>query len=137
MLTFETLRTVNVKRCEDSFHSVDIWKPWEWSNAMAGEVGELAAEVLALVALIAASAGAVANTTKKMARVWPANMFKQAWNKPEDQRMEDLREKLKREIGDVLIYADLLAASQNLTLDECVQTAFNEKSEELGLAHRL
>jgi hypothetical protein len=37
-----------------------------------------------------------------------------------------------KEIGDVLVYADLLAARVGLTLEECVRMAFNGKSEEIG-----
>lgn len=43
-------RLKNVERCEQVFHKLYDWKPWEWSNAMAGEVGE------------------VCNLTKKMLR---------------------------------------------------------------------
>ena len=117
MLSFDEFRETNRARCEEMAQPLDGWLPSQWSNAMAGEVGE------------------ACNITKKMDRIWPANQFKQSWNKPEDQRMEELRERLKREIGDVVIYADLLASREGLTLEECVRTAFNEKSVEIG-SHR-
>lgn len=131
-LTFEQLRDANVTRCETAFHKVDEWKPWEWSNAMAGESGEACVEMLALVTALAAKNGAACNITKKMNRIWPANQFIKNWNKPEDQRMEELAEKLADEIADVVIYADLLAARIGRTLADCVQKKFNEKSREIG-----
>lgn len=113
-MTFKLFMERNRARCESAAQALDVWLPSQWSNAMAGEAGECC------------------NITKKMDRIWPANQFKQAWNKPEDSRMEELNEKLKRELGDVVIYADLLASRQGLTLEECVRTAFNEKSAEIG-----
>ena len=79
---------------------------------MAGEVGE------------------ACNLTKKLSRLTTG--FGMRWNKPEDQDALRIREKLKREIGDVVIYADLLASRMDLSLEDCVRTAFNEKSEEIG-----
>jgi hypothetical protein len=79
-LSFDRLMAVNRLRCEAHFHSLDQWKPWEWTNAMAGECGE------------------ACNVSKKMNRIWPANMFKQNWNKPEDQRMDELAERLADEV---------------------------------------
>lgn len=113
MLDFETFRMTNRARCEAYAQPLEGWLPSQWSNAMAGEVGE------------------ACNITKKMDRMWPGNQFKQAWNKPEDSRINELNEKLLREIGDVVIYADLLASRIGTTLEECVRTAFNEKSEEI------
>ncbi len=113
-LSFDELKAVNRLRCETAFHSVDAWAPWEWSNAMAGECGE------------------ACNITKKMNRIWPANQFKQNWNKPEDQRMAELEAHLADELADVVIYADLLATRIGRSLGECVREKFNAKSDEIG-----
>ena len=113
-LTMALFDARNKKRCEEMAQALDGWKPWEWTNAMAGECGE------------------ACNITKKMSRMWPANQFRQAWNKPEDQRMEDLNQRLKREIGDVMIYASLLAQERGWSMEECIRAAFNEKSQEIG-----
>lgn len=113
-LTFDELRAINKARCEAAFHEVDAWKPWEWSNAMAGECGE------------------ACNITKKMNRIWPANQFKQSWNKPEDQRMAELEARLADELADVVIYADLLATRIGRSLGDCVREKFNTKSDEIG-----
>jgi hypothetical protein len=131
-LSFDDLQATNKARCEGAFHQVDEWKPWEWSNAMAGEVGETCAELLALVTALSAHAGAVANLTKKMNRVWPANQFKQNWNRPEDQRLEELADRVASETADVVIYADLLLTSIGRSLGRAVVAKFNSKSDEIG-----
>jgi NTP pyrophosphatase (non-canonical NTP hydrolase) len=136
-MTFGELRAANVRRCETAFHSVSAWKPWEWSNALAGEIGETCAEGFALLTALAAVGGKACNVTKKMNRIWPANQFKENWNKPEDQRMADLEDRLADEIADVVIYADLLAARIGRSLDDCVRQKFNSKSDEIGSAVKL
>lgn len=113
-LTFDDLRAINKLRCETAFHQVDEWKPWEWSNAMAGECGE------------------ACNLTKKMNRIWPANQFKQNWNKPEDQRLDELAARVASEVADTVIYADLLLTSMGRSLGEAVRATFNAKSDEIG-----
>lgn len=118
-LGFNELQETNQRRCEAAFHRVDAWLPWEWSNAMAGECGE------------------ACNITKKMNRIWPANQFKQNWNKPEDQRMAELEQRLADELADVVIYADLLATRIGRNLGDCVRAKFNEKSDEIGSAIKL
>jgi NTP pyrophosphatase (non-canonical NTP hydrolase) len=40
-LTFETLATTNLARCEQVFHGIDDWSPNDWATSLAGEVGEL------------------------------------------------------------------------------------------------
>jgi len=113
-MTFDRLRRTNAERCEQ-FHPLDSWLPSQWSNAMAGECGE------------------TCNLTKKMDRVWPSNQFKVAMNKTEDQRMEDLIAHCGREIGDVILYADLLCSRLGLKLEDCVRESFNQKSDELSI----
>lgn len=131
-MTFERLRYKNRERCEQ-FHPLESWTPSQWANAMGGEVGEVSAEVLAIVAALAAKSGAVGNLGKKMDRIWPANQFKVAMNRPEESRMADLTEKAGRELGDVIIYADLLATRLGLRLEDCVRESFNVKSSDLGI----
>ena len=118
-MTFTELRQANQARCEESFHAVDHWQPWEWTNAMAGECGE------------------ACNITKKMLRMYPAKLPVTEWNKPEDRRMEELEERLAAEIADVVIYADLAAARIGRSLDDIIRQVFNAKSEEIGSPIRL
>ncbi len=39
-LTFKELRDVNVRRCEEVFHTLENWSLSDWGCALAGEVGE-------------------------------------------------------------------------------------------------
>lgn len=113
-MIFEEFRKKNRLRCESTSHTIKAWKPWEWSNAMAGECGE------------------ACNITKKMNRIWPGNSSIKNWNKPEDQKLDKLKERLAIEIADVVIYADLFASSLDLRLEDCIRLAFNSKSLEIG-----
>ena len=110
--SFETLRHVSQERCIETFGPLEDRPVEWWTNAMAGESGE------------------ACNVAKKMSRIRLGKG--DTWNKEEDRTIEALRKKLKREIGDVVIYADLLASREGLTLEDCVRTAFNEKSAEIG-----
>ena len=101
----------NKHRSETSFGKLtDLPVVW-WTNALNGEAGE------------------AANIAKKMSRL---TMVGTSWNKPEDQDLEQLRQRLMREVGDVMIYADLLAARIGTTSAECIKLAFNEKSDQIG-----
>jgi len=136
-LTFDTLRTVNVQRCTDPSafnHKLDSWSSAEWTNAMAGELGEVM-EVVGLTALFffVAEGGKACNIAKKMIR----HRDGVAGNKGADLDMEALKAKPASELADVLIYADLVAASQGIDLGEAVRATFNKKSEELGAKERL
>jgi len=82
---------------------------------------------------MAGETGETCNLTKKMDRIWPSNQFKVSMNKTEDQRMEELVAKAALEIGDVILYADLLASRLGLKLEDCVRQSFNNKSDELGI----
>jgi len=131
-MTFQDLRAANLARLAQAWPEEDPWAPWDWTNATAGEVGEACVEGLALLAALSAKAGSAANITKKMNRVWPAGQFAHAWNKPEDQRIEELSARLGGEIADVVIYADLLASKLGRSLEDCIREKFNAKSAEIG-----
>lgn len=115
MLTLFSAR--NKERCVYSFGNLTDREPEWWSNAMAGETGE------------------ACNLTKKMSRL--TIQSRHTWNKLQDQDINILRQKLMREIGDVVIYADLLCSREGFTLAEAIRTAFNEKSEEIGSTIRV
>jgi hypothetical protein len=115
-LSFAELRAANVPRCVNDFrHTLDSWSVAEWTNAMCGEAGE------------------AANIAKKMIR----HRGNVAGNKGEDRNLPALREKLGRELADVVIYADLTAASQGIELAAAVRVTFDAKSEEIGSSIRL
>ena len=116
VLSFARLRSTNVQRCVEGFrHALGSWSPAEWTNALCGEAGE------------------AANVAKKMLR----HRDGVAGNTGDDKSLEKLREKLGRELADVVIYADLTAASQGLDLGELVRETFNRKSEEIGAKEKL
>lgn len=111
MLTFERLRKINVRRCEEKFnHPLNSWSSAEWGNATAGECGE------------------ACNVAKKIIRIRDGM---QAHNK--GKTAEELKAMLLDEIADMIIYADLWAASEGGSLEDAIIKKFNEKSEEMGL----
>lgn len=94
------------------------WSALEWAGAMCGEAGE------------------AANVAKKMLRIDLAL----PGNAAAEHVITDygkLLEKLKGEIGGVILYASLLADFGGLTLEECVRDTFNEKSIAMGFPERL
>lgn len=110
MLDFDRLRSRNIKRCETGFgHSLNSWSVAEWGNATAGELGE------------------ACNIAKKMVR-----FRDNAKGNLSGKTRDDYKEELKRELGDVLVYLDLWAASENISLEEAVIEVFNKKSDEIG-----
>jgi NTP pyrophosphatase (non-canonical NTP hydrolase) len=128
-MDFATLQKANKQRCEESFHEIDGWTPWDWSNAMAGEAGELAEEVLCLALALVSKSGKASNLTKKMARVWPSNRLIAKWD---DKSLDQLREELGKELADVAIYADLLATRIGVRLEDCIRDKFNATSDKIG-----
>ena len=92
-MDFKDLRSMNVARCTEVFHALENWTPTDWSNAMAGEVGE------------------TCNLTKKMLRGEVIT-----------------KRELADEIADVVIYADLLSARCNISLEDAIRNKFNEVS---------
>lgn len=112
MTLFSRLRSANARRCHQSFHSLNAWSPTDWSNAVAGEAGELC------------------NITKKMLRIAPnpeAPMTGQ-----ELMEYNALRMKAGDEIADTVIYCDLLATRLGFRLADLVVGKFNEVSARVG-----
>lgn len=106
-LTFQDLRTANEAR-QAYWGGIDNWTLADWSNAVAGEVGE------------------ACNVVKKLRRAELGT----TGNKHDT---ESYRQMLASEIGDVVIYLDLLARAAGFTLDHCARLAFNDKSIELNM----
>lgn len=109
-LSFNALRKVNLDRVTAFGHGGidDGWNEAEWGNAIAGEVGELC------------------NVLKKFIR--------QAENDPDP---DTLRTMAGKELADVVIYADLIAARLHVDLGDEVRAKFNEVSERHGFHQRL
>ena len=110
-LTFTDLRAANEAR-QEHWGGSDNWTLADWSNAVAGEVGE------------------ACNIVKKIRRP-------ELGTTGNGKDVSAYYGKLEVEIGDVLIYLDLLAKKAGTTLDQAVMRAFNEKSEQLAMPVRL
>lgn len=109
-MNLERFSAINRQRCEGSggFNQPIVsWSMNDWFTATLGELGE------------------AANASKKLKRSEDGIRG----NKEDDAY---LREHLKREIGDVGIYLDLLAQRAGFTLGECIIAAFDSKSDDMG-----
>jgi len=131
MLTFSVLRETNVVRCQVGFgHTIESWSVAEWGNAAAGEGGEAVGAYLALATIN--KMGEANNLAKKLLR-FRDKVGGNLLGKSES----DYRRELGKEIADMVIYADLWAASQGIDLGNAVREAFNNKSDELGCSIKL
>lgn len=114
-MTFQEFSRANRTRCEhpNGFnHALESWSLSDWMTATVGELGE------------------AANIAKKLNRVRdgiPGNKETPA----------QLKAALREEIADVFIYLDLLAQSQNFSLEDAVRYKFNKTSEKIGYIARL
>lgn len=114
-LTFNRLRTNNLQRCR-KWHSggVNDWSLSDWFMAVTGELGE------------------AANLGKKLKRLADGLV-----GNKEGENEVYLIERLADELADVVIYLDLLAASEGIDLSEAVVEKFNKTSEKNGFSERL
>lgn len=118
-LTFDELRAANLSRVKH-WHSDYLdptspshWNGADWSNAMQGEAGE------------------AGNVVKKLRRV------ECGLKSNNNGSREELLQKLEKEIGDTIIYMDILAEYYGLNMGDCVVTAFNQVSEREDFPERL
>lgn len=103
-LNFEALRDVNLRRVSSFGHGNldEGWNPAEWDCALAGETGEL------------------------------CNLLKKLIRHPSDPTPAELELMCAKELADVIIYADLLAAKLDIDLGAAVRDKFNEVSDRHG-----
>ncbi len=109
-LTFAEFSKANRARCEatNGFnHALSSWSTSDWMTALVGEVGEAANVVKKLNRL---RDGVPGNTTSGHA----------------------LRDQLRRELGDVFVYLDLLCQSLGFQLEFAAVDVFNTKSVQIG-----
>lgn len=124
--TLEILRSVNIERSEKAFgHKLNAWSPAQWSNAMAGEAGETV-EVLNDLLSMAVHAGRACNITKKYERGDYDENDGTGYDQTDHIRFQ---EDLGKELADVIIYADLLAARCGINLCVAIRRKFNEVSD--------
>lgn len=94
---------LNRKRCDENFHLVNDWSPTDWGCALGGECGELL------------------NFLKKMRR-------------NEDGKITSLVtfEDIKKEVGDIFAYLNLLCIRLNINMEDAIIDKFNEVSDRVG-----
>lgn len=114
-ITFEQFSIANRTRCESKNgfnHSLHNWTLSDWLTATAGELGE------------------AANVIKKLNRVRdgiPGNKNTEA----------ELRDMLRKEMGDVFVYLDLMAQAAGFTIEDAAREVFNGKSREIGYPNQI
>lgn len=114
-LTFRQLAEINLERCL-IWHKdgLEDWSVSDWACAMAGEAGE------------------VCNAVKKLRRIeCDANSV----NNPESHAAAISA--IALEIGDTLLYLNLLALRLGIDLEQAVKDTFNRVSEREGFPQRL
>jgi len=114
-MTFGEFSEANRARCESPQgfnHPLHGWSTSDWMTALVGEVGE------------------AANVVKKLNRYRdgvPGNKV------PESE----LRDQLRKELGDVFVYLDLTAQSLGFNIADAAADVFNSKSAEIGYPTKL
>ena len=114
-MTFGQFSEANRTRCESPQgfkHPLNGWSTSDWITATMGELGE------------------AANVVKKLNRYRdgvPGNKVSEA----------ELREQLRKEIGDVFVYLDLMAQSLGFSIADAAAEVFNSKSAEIGYPVKL
>lgn len=109
-MTFGQFSEANRARCESPLgfnHPLNEWSSSDWMTALVGEVGE------------------AANVVKKLNRVRdgvPGNKL----------TPDELRDQLRRELGDVFVYLDLMAQSLGFNIADAAAEVFNAKSKDIG-----
>ncbi|MGB1560766.1 MAG: DUF1566 domain-containing protein [Sinimarinibacterium flocculans] len=114
-MTFDQVSTTNLARAI-LWHprGLNEWSEADWSNAMAGEAGE------------------VCNAVKKLRRIQCG--LQQAKG---PRTLDEARGEISKEIGDTYLYLDLLAARLGLRIEDCIRETFNRVSEREGFPQRL
>jgi NTP pyrophosphatase (non-canonical NTP hydrolase) len=109
-MTFEEFSQANRGRCESPQgfnHPLNGWSSSDWMTALVGEVGE------------------AANIVKKLNRYRdgvPGNKL----------TADELRDQLRKELGDVFVYLDLMAQSLGFSIADAAIEVFNAKSRNIG-----
>lgn len=103
-----SLRHHSTQRVKNFGGTLEGWNPLEWAGAMCGEAGE------------------AANVAKKLRRI------EGGCDVNNSLTPDQLKDQLVEELADVVIYADLLAASVGRRLDTAIADKFNVVSERVN-----
>lgn len=112
---FDAFSKANRERCEatNGFnHALNSWSASDWMTAIMGELGE------------------AANIVKKL------NRYRDGINGNKEAEAE-LRDKLRKELGDTFVYLDLIAQSLGFSIFDAGREVFNSKSDEIGYPGRV
>jgi|SRR5579859_5841404 len=114
-LTFEHVSQISLQRAM-LWHprGLNEWSESDWSNAMAGEAGE------------------VCNAVKNLRRI-QCGLTQSKGPKTADEAIAEIA----KEIGDTYLYLDLLAARMGLKIEDCIRDTFNRVSEREGFPQRI
>ena len=112
-LTFKEFRDKNDKRNEQFYHEGN-WEIERWTNAIAGEAGE------------------ACNLSKKLGRLDEMYGLQKFTPEEREKKRKQWTRELERELGDVVIYCNLLASELGCHLEDLVKEKFNEKSKEIN-----
>jgi NTP pyrophosphatase (non-canonical NTP hydrolase) len=114
-MTFDRFSRANRERCESPqgfHHALNEWSSSDWMTALVGEVGE------------------AANVVKKLNRIRD--------NVPGNKLTKDeLCNQLRKELGDVYVYLDLMSQSLGFFIVDAATEVFNAKSKEIGYTKEL
>jgi len=117
MNVLEELKKVNEKRSIEGFGmQLNDWSMSQWSNAIAGETGELC------------------NIVKKVER---GDYHKRPENQSDNPEFKDAyaaaqyRAEIGKEAADIVIYLDLLCTREGIDLGVEIVKKFNEVSERI------
>jgi NTP pyrophosphatase (non-canonical NTP hydrolase) len=135
-INFDDLRRANMKRlplfkdrlgdvCHAASDGSD-WRPSDWMTAIVGEVGELAGE------LKKARRGDYGIAAKESMR-YDCVAFNTGLGAHPEVTPDEVKEKIKREAADIVIYLDILMSQFEIDLGEAIAQKFNEVSDRIGV----
>lgn len=145
MIDFDTLRIQNAARADRWHAGAEEWTASDWSNALAGEVGEACNVVKKVrrhetniqgvaVNIAECKCAELDSSEPRYVGHVPGCPAGRPYNTP---ATEELRAMLADEIADVILYADLLARHFAIDVESAVRDKFNRVSEAQGFPERL
>lgn len=135
-MTVGRLVAANVERCKrwhPGFPDDDEWHAPDWSNAVVGEIGELAEvlEPMLMLTMMTVAGGRLANVCKKIRRV------ELGFANNGDPDYDELFAMAETETADIVHYATLIAGRLKFDLERALAVKFNIVSERQGFPDRL
>ena len=113
-LTFNRVSRINLERAL-VWHpgGLEEWSIADWSNAMAGEAGE------------------VCNAVKKLRRI------ETGARQANGLTREEAIKAIAQEIGDTYLYLNLLAMRLDINIEDAIRDTFNRVSDREGFSQRI